>query len=136
MHFAFHSPLHFMSVSGMQTSGAALIPLLKIIYLIAFNQLGQCFVRWQWRGLPHAVQILEEVTGVEGDLTTILVYIPAKTAAVLTLARVAKQPKLCVCVRVCVFLKKRLQVEGTEYEPQSRQKLSHLEEKTKLKLKG
>lgn len=34
----------------------------KIIYLIAFNQLGQCFVRWQWRGLPHAVQILEEVT--------------------------------------------------------------------------
>lgn len=76
-----------------------------------------------WRKLP----------GVEGDLTTILVYIPAETAAVLTLARMAKQPKLCVCmcVRACVFLEKRLQVEGTGYEPQSRQKLSHLEEKTK-----
>lgn len=58
-----------------------------------------------------------------------MVYIPAETAAVLTLARVAKQPKLCM--RASVFLKKRLQVEGTGYEPQSRQKLSHLEEKTK-----
>lgn len=31
-----------------------------------------------------------------------MVYIPAETAAVLTLARVAKQPKLCVCARVCI----------------------------------
>lgn len=47
-----------------------------------------------WRKLP----------GVEGDLTTILVYIPAETAAVLTLARVAKQPKICVCVCARVYI--------------------------------
>lgn len=61
--------------------------------------------------------LLRKLPGVEGDLTTILVYIPAETAAVLTLVGMAMQPKLlcvcvCMCVRGCVFLVKMLQVEG------------------------
>lgn len=50
---------------------------------------------------------LRKLPGVEGDLTTILVYIPAETAAVLTFVGMAMQQKLlCLCVsaRACVCI--------------------------------
>lgn len=103
MHFAFHSPLHFMGVSGMQTSGAALIPFLKIIYLIAFNQLGQCFVRWQWRGLPHAVQILEEVTRGWGRSNDNIGLHSSRDSSCVDTCQSGKAAKaLCVCACVCI----------------------------------
>lgn len=73
---------------------------------------------------------MRKLPGAEADLTTILVYIPAETAAVLTLVRMAMQQKLrSVCARV--FLVKMLQVEGMGCGTCSRQKLSHSEKKTK-----
>lgn len=45
---------------------------------------------------------LRKLPGVEADLTTILVYIPVETAAVLTLVRMAMQQNL-LCVCACVY---------------------------------
>lgn len=105
MHFAFYSPLHLMGMSGTQTSGAALISFLKIIYLTAFNQLGRCFVRWQWRGLPHAVQILEEVTrGWGRSNDNIRLHSSGDSSCVDTCqnGKAAKALCLYVCARVCI----------------------------------
>lgn len=100
MHFAFYS---FMGVSGTRTSGAALISFLKIIYLIAFNQLGRCFVRWQWRGLPHAVQILEEVTRGWGRSNDNIGLHSSGDSSCVDTCRSGKAAKaLCVCLCACV----------------------------------
>lgn len=52
---------------------------------------------------------LRKLPGVEGDLTTILVYIPVETAAVLTLVGMATQRKL---VSVCVCECTRVRIPG------------------------
>lgn len=102
MHFAFYSSLHFMTVSGTQTSGAALISFLKIIYLITFNQLGRCFVRWQWRGLPHAVQISEEVTRGWGRSNDNIGLHSSGDSSCVDTCQSGKAAK-ALCVRVCVY---------------------------------
>lgn len=74
-------------------------------YLIAFNQLGRCFVRWQRRELLHAVQIFEEVTwGWGRSNDNIGLHSSGDSSCVDTRQNgdVAKAP-LCVCECVCVY---------------------------------
>lgn len=145
MRFGLHCSLHCMSTSGTQTSVAALIfsyffcvrvwGSFCCCCLIVFNLLGWCFVRWQWRELPHTVQIFEEVTwGWERSNDNIGLHSSGDSSCVDTRqnGNAEKAPLCeCECTRVCVLPLRMLQVGGTGCDTQSRQKLSHMEKKTK-----
>lgn len=101
------------------------------LFCLFLSPLNECFckVEAEWIA-AYCANLWRKLPGVEADLTTILVYIPVETAAVLTLVRMAMQQNL-LCMCACVFVVKMLQAEGMGCGTCSRQKLSHLEKKTK-----
>lgn len=130
MHFAFHCSLHCMGTSGTQTAVAALILFLSLwgfcfsrCCLTVFNLLGWCVVRWQWRELPHTVQIFEEVTwGWERSNNNIGLHSSGDSSCVDTHqnGNAAKAPLCeCECTRVCVLLVRMLQAEAQSVTPKA-----------------
>lgn len=75
--------------------------------LIAFNQLGWCFVRWQWRELPHAVQVFEEVTwgwGRSNDNIGLHSSGDSSCVDICQNGNAAESPlSVCVSVHACVY---------------------------------